>query len=455
MRGRNGHLSHCAGVVLALVLVAGCVHGLSPTATAAPATAAVIVDVAPGTDPATIAAKYNITIKNKFGDLFNGFSADLSPDQIAKMRADAKVVAVSDDRIVARIDRGKLPVYPPRKNPGQPPASIPQQPAQSITPAVRRISTPLSPTADIDGQDDKRVNADIAILDGGVDPYHPDLNVAGGYDCVSGPRADSGYYDRDGHGTFVAGMAAAIDNGIGIVGAAPGARIWSVRVADPYGAITDSALLCGLEYATRSPKIDVINLSLSGEGNLIAPCVGIPAKLVDLLRRVLKPGTPTKVDRTHEQICRAVAVGKTVVAAAGNSSRDASTFTPAAYPEVITVSAMVDFDGKPGALAPTPSVCFPSDQDDHFAPFSNFGSPVDVAAPGVCVGSTINGGYYALADGTSFSAPLVSGAAALLLAKQRLSPTQVRQRILAAAEPGPLPDDPDQFPEGVLKVAGF
>jgi subtilisin family serine protease len=386
------------------------------------------------------------------------------------MLADNKVVAVSNDRVVARIDRGvampgrplqSLPGQPPvksppRANPGQPPASIPPQPSpQFTTAAIRRIGGPLSVTADIDGQDDRRVNADIAVLDGGVDPYHPDLNVVGGLDCVPGPVSDRGYYDRDGHGTFVSGMAAAIDNGIGIVGAAPGARIWSVRVADSFGGITDSALLCGLQYATRNKAIDVINLSLSGAGNLIAPCVHVQAKIVDKLRRQRKPGTPSQIDRIHEQICRAVKGGKTVVAAAGNSSQDASFYTPAAYPEVITVSAMVDFDGKPGALAAPPPICFPDDVDDHFAVFSNFGAPVDIAAPGVCVGSLIPGGMYASADGTSFSAPLVSGAAALLLANQSLTPDQVRQRLIAAAEPGPLPGDPDQFPEGVLQVSTF
>jgi subtilisin family serine protease len=440
-----------AGVVISLI--GASLIGFAGTTSADPTTS-VIVDVAPGTDPATIAAKYSITVKNVFADVFNGFSADLTGEQISKIGADAKVVAITEDRIIARIDRGKLPSPAPNKNPGQPPASIPSQPSQNTTPAIRRIGGPLSPTADIDGQDDRRVNADIAILDGGVDQYHPDLNVVGGYDCVPGPRGERGYYDRDGHGTFVAGLAAAIDNGIGIVGAAPGARIWAVRVADIFGGITDSALLCGLQYATRSKEIDVINLSLSGAGNVIAPCVGEQAKIVDKLRRQ-KRGTPTQIDRIHEQICRAVGRGKTVVAAAGNDSADASFYTPAAYPEVITASAMADFDGKPGALAPTPAVCFPEDHDDHFAVFSNFGAPVDIAAPGVCVGSLIPGGFYALADGTSFAAPQVSGAAALLLANQSLSPTQVRQRILAAAEPGPLPDDPDQFPEGVLQISTF
>jgi hypothetical protein len=454
--------------VLVLTLIGASLIGFAGPTSADPTTP-VIVDVAPGTDSATIASKYGVMVKNKFDELFNGFSADLTNDQITKLLADKRVVAVTDDRVVAHIDLGAAtPGKPlrsesgqpvnagPRANPGQPPASIPTQPSPQVTTRpIRRIGGPLSPTADIDGQDDKRVNADIAILDGGVDPYHPDLNVVGGYDCVPGPRGERGYYDRDGHGTFVAGMAAAIDNGIGLVGAAPGARIWSVRVADIFGGITDSALLCGLQYATRNKDIDVLNLSLSGAGNKIAPCVGEQAKIVDKLKG-RRPGTPSPIDRIHEQICRAVARGKTVVAAAGNDAANASLYTPAAYPEVITVSAIGDFDGKPGGLTPPPQPpCFPGDLDDHFAFVSNFGEPVDIAAPGICVGSLIPGGSYAIADGTSFAAPQVAGAAALLLANQRLTPAQVRQRILAAAEPGPIPDDPDQFPEGVLQISTF
>ena len=89
--------------------------------------------------------------------------------------------------------------------------------------------------------------------------------------------------------------------------------------------------------------------------------------------------------------------GVTTVAAAGNHSMDAATFAPAAYPEVIAVSAMADFDGQPGGLARSRTVvCVPRRQlDDHFAFFSNYGAPVDIAAPGVCVTSTFPGSQYA------------------------------------------------------------
>ena len=320
-----------------------------------------------------------------------------------------------------------------------------------MTPEIRRIGGPSSKTADIDGVDDRRVNADIAVLDGGIDPYHPDLNVVGGYDCLPGPKAQRGYYDRgDGHGTLVAGLAAAIDNGIGTVGAAPGARLYAVRVADPFGSITNSALLCGLEWVIRhSNVIDVANLSLSGAGNPIGPCRDPRQLPRDRF------GKRAPVDRIHQKICRATTRGVSVVAAAGNDAQDASAYTPAAYEEVIAVSAFTDFDGLPGGkYAPAPPECFPEDVDDTFAAFSNFGRPIDISAPGVCSFSTFPGGLYGNVDGTSFSAPLVAGAAALIKAKNpSLSPALIRARLLARAEPGPITGDPDRFPEGILNIA--
>jgi subtilisin len=422
----------------------------------------VIVDVFDGVSPAAVAARYKIVPEQVFTEVANAFTADITARQIAQLEADPDVQQVARDGVAGRIPRPRIRVSPPGPitppqfrlaqpdGAGPPPASIPGQPAQFVTAAMRRVKVPLSATADVDGLDDRRVDADIAILDGGVDPYHPDLNVAGGHDCVRGPAAERGYYDRDGHGTFVAGMAAAIDNGIGLVGVAPGARIWAVRVSNFFGEVTDSALLCGLEYSAKNRKIQVVNLSLGGQ-NPVGPCRdesrGGPR---------VKSGGPQR-DRIHQSICRLVKRGVTVVAAAGNSSADAASFTPAAYEEVITVSGIADFDGLPGGLTlVNPPVCFHTERDDHFATFSNYGSVVDIAAPAVCVTSTIHGGNYAVAEGTSFAAPMVSGAAALLYARRpNISPAQVKQLIIAHAEPGPIPGDPDAFPEGILNVSAF
>ncbi len=115
----------------------------------------------------------------------------------------------------------------------------------------------------------------------------------------------------------------------------------------------------------------------------------------------------------HAAICKAVAAGITFVVAAGNDSADAATFTPAAYDEVITVSALADFNGLPGGGAA--STCR-TDVDDTFASFSNYGSDVDIIAPGVCIYSTSKLGGYDTMSGTSMASPHVAGGAALYTA---------------------------------------
>jgi subtilisin family serine protease len=92
--------------------------------------------------------------------------------------------------------------------------------------------------------------------------------------------------------------------------------------------------------------------------------------------------------------------------------------------------------------------------DDTFATFSNFGTTVDISAPGVCITNTYPGGLHAVGSGTSFAAPLVSGAAALYLANHPgASPATVKAALLALAEPGPIPGDPDAFHEGIVNVS--
>lgn len=140
-------------------------------------------------------------------------------------------------------------------------------------------------------------------------------------------------------------------------------------------------------------------------------------------------------DPEHKAICTSVAAGVTYVVAAGNDANDASRFTPAAYDEVITVSAMSDTDGQPGELGGL-DACGDSQTDDVFATFSNFGADIDIAAPGVCVQSTFNGGSYAHGSGTSFAAPAVSGTVALCIASGPcggLTPAQITQKIVADA----------------------
>jgi subtilisin family serine protease len=162
----------------------------------------------------------------------------------------------------------------------------------------------------------------------------------------------------------------------------------------------------------------------------------------------------TAADPEHEAICSLVNAGVTVVVAAGNSAEDASSSTPATYDEVITVSALADFDGAAGGGG---SPTCRNDEDDTFANFSNFGADVDIIAPGVCIESSWNDGGYNTISGTSMASPHVAGAAALYLANNPgLSPAQVRAALVAAGNYSwDNGDDPDSTQEPLLDVGTF
>ena len=181
-------------------------------------------------------------------------------------------------------------------------------------------------------------------------------------------------------------------------------RVWGVKILndDGYGLI--SWYICGLDWilAQRDPNdasrplFEAVNMSVTKEGGDDRNC-----------------GYTTK-DLLHRAICRVVAGGITVVAAAANDSHSATHNIPASYDEVITVSALADTDGKPGGLGGNRCYSWGGyDKDDTFADFSNFGHDVDIIAPGKCIMSTIPGPAYEYMSGTSMAAPTVTGAVAL------------------------------------------
>jgi subtilisin len=249
------------------------------------------------------------------------------------------------------------------------------------------------------------VNATIAVIDTGIDLDHPDLNVI--QDITFVPNTSNGN-DRQGHGTHVAGTAAAKDDSLGVVGVAPGAKLIAVKVFDGRTA-PRGQILAGINWvADNADKIDVANLSFGG--------------------------TPSIAEDVA--VKRAIQNGVTMVVAAGNDNRDASGESPARVQEAITVSAIADTDGKCGGNGPLvrggPSH---GQSDDSFAIFSNYGEVVDLAAPGVRINSTQpGGGYDHRYDGTSMAAPHVTGAAALYKSLHpNATPEQVADGILNLA----------------------
>lgn len=204
----------------------------------------------------------------------------------------------------------------------------------------------------------------VGIIDTGIDVRHPDLqgNIKGGMSAVGYTLS---YNDDNGHGTHVAGITAAADNTIGVIGAGPNIDLYAIKVLDRRGAGYLSDIIEGLDWAIAN-GMQVVNMSL---------------------------GASVDVQSFHDAVIRAKAAGITQVAAAGNSG--GSVGYPAAYPEVIAVSA--------------------TDINNNLASWSSRGPEVDLAAPGVNIYSTYKGSIYAALSGTSMAAPHAAGSAALVL----------------------------------------
>ena len=263
-----------------------------------------------------------------------------------KLKAHPSVVRVDEDVIIEALDRkgGGGEVIPP---------------AQVLPWGIDRVDAELVWP---DGNTADPVK--VGIIDTGIANKHPDLlvNVKGGVNTINLKKS---WNDDNGHGSHVAGIVAALNNTIGVVGVGPAADLYAIKVLNAAGSGYLSDVIEGIQWAVVN-GMQVVNMSL---------------------------GTGSDIQSFHDAVIAAKNAGIVVVAAAGNSG--GSVMYPAAYSEAIAVSA--------------------TDQNNVIASWSSRGPEMDLAAPGVSIYSTYKGTGYATLSGTSMAAPHVAGSAALVL----------------------------------------
>jgi subtilisin family serine protease len=290
--------------------------------------------------------KYEISgeIEEVYQTALQGFTVKMAPGQAKKMVLDENVKIVEADQIVTL-----SPIVVNGKPGGGGTNS------QSIPWGITRVG----------GGGATYAGTHVAwIIDTGIDLTHPDLNVDQTLGRNFVPRVYSPN-DDNGHGSHVAGIIAARNNGFGVIGVAPGAKVVPVKVLDRQGSGAYSNVISGIDYVANVASAgDVANMSLGGP----------VSSSLDIA------------------VTNAAAKGIKFALAAGNESTNANNSSPARVngPNIFTVSAM--------------------GTNDKWASFSNFGNPpIDFCAPGVNIYSTYKGGGYATMSGTSMAAPHVAG----------------------------------------------
>lgn len=270
--------------------------------------------------------------------------------------------------------------------------------SQTVPWGIHAIGADISSSASKDGKGVK-----IAVLDTGI-ANHADLKVSGGISLV-GDEVSPNYVDDNGHGTHVAGTIAAQNNGIGVVGTADKADLYSVKVLDSEGAGSYEDVIEGIEWAIQK-KVDIISMSFGG------------SEYSQALQEAIKEASDS---------------GILMVAAAGNmgGQGEEKELYPARFPEVVSVGATTKFNTR--------------------APFSSTGNEIDIVAPGLDILSTTMDGNYGTLSGTSMAAPHFTGAAAALWSTHKnWSSSQVKNTLLQTATPL---GDQNQYGSGLLNLA--
>lgn len=371
-----------------------------------------IVKLQAGADGAAVAARHGISPDRSFTRAVNGFSATLPPGIARQLAGDPAVEAVVPDRVVTAI----------AKPSGKPGGNGGGEDAGQQTPlGVQRIGAEPGATG-FDG-----TGVGVAIVDTGIDFAHRDLAPAAAqYNAFGGLAQD----DAE-HGTHVAGTVAALNNAYDVVGVAPGATLYAVKVLDRRGSGSDATVLSGLDWVAANagavaPNIQVVNMSLG------------------------RPGSLNDNPALRAAVQSLVASGITVVVSAGNDpNREVSQQVPATYPEVVAVASTAAVTGKSAISNLSP---IEADSASYFTTdgaLNVAGIGVTVSAPGedqedisksaflksVGILSTKRGGGTTRMSGTSMSAPHVTGVAALLYQKHggAVTPEAVKVKLADGA----------------------
>jgi subtilisin len=397
-----------------------------------------IVSLRAGAKPEAVSARHGIAARYHYRDAANGFAADLPAPAFAALLKDDDVDYIVVNREIYAI--------------GKPVASTPTTSTQVIPAGVRRIGALGCPYTGM--------GVGVAVVDTGIDLANTDLLFGSkSYSAISASAKDD-----NGHGTHVAGIIGAVSNTIGVVGVAPQARVYAVKVLDRYGSGTDASIIAGLDWvarnaATVTPTIKVVNMSLG------------------------RPGTLADNPVLRQAVQKLVQLGIKVIVAAGNdSATEVSQQVPATYPEVIAVASTTALKGTslyPGfsGIVADVSSFFTTDGALLQSPDGTGYIGVTISAPGedqenvsstggittVGILSLKVGGGTTRMSGTSMAAPHVAGVAAILQQKYgaTLTTEAARSKIIAGASNLVAPyDSPtagytyDGDREGIVDVPG-
>jgi subtilisin family serine protease len=258
--------------------------------------------------------------------------------------------------------------------------------AQTIPWGITKIGATTS--SQVSGNGSGAVtNVDAYVIDTGIDGSHPDLNVIDSVNFAQGPNKDC-----NGHGTHVSGTIGAKDDQNGVVGVAPGIRLHAVRVLSCGGSGSWSGVISGINWVTsHAAKPAIANMSLGGPAN----------------------------NAVDDAVRGSVTSGVFYSLAAGNDGANACNQSPA--------RAGAGTNNGIATVAAT-------DSTDAEASWSNFGTCVDIWAPGVSIYSTYKGGGYATLSGTSMASPHVGGGGALWLSTHSGTPADVESAMKGAAQ---------------------